>query len=148
MKYLIFALILLIATAFSVFSSYMFFIPYEAFSFVIIAIIAIANNTYPNSNSPSKFYFAAFLAGFLLDCMQETVFFYNALVFVVIVFLNDLSKNIFGSKFIFALLLLIGIYDNLILKVPFFVSLLNVLLLYFFYSIVQSLLKINYAKKD
>jgi len=148
MKYLVFALILLIAAVFSVFSSYIFFIPYEAFSIIIIAIIAMANKAYPSSSSPNKYYFAAFLAGFLLDCMQETVFFYNALVFVVIVFLNDLSKNIFGSKFIFALLLLIGIYDNLIAKIPFFVSLLNILLLYLFYFIFQRLLDINYAKKN
>ncbi|OSS42699.1 hypothetical protein DESAMIL20_582 [Desulfurella amilsii] len=80
--------------------------------------------------------------------MQQAGFFYNAFAFVFIVFLNDLSKRVFGSKFIFALLLLIGTYDNLVSKVPFFVSLLNVLLLYFFYSIVQSLMQINYAKKD
>lgn len=148
MKYLTFALILLIAVAFSLFSSYVFFIPYEVFSFAFIAIISIANNVYPSSNSSNKFYFAAFILGFLLDCMQQNVFFYNSIVFVLIVFLNDFSKNIFGSKFVFVLLLLIGIYDNLVLKVSFFISLLNVLLLYLFYLILQSLLKINNAEKD
>ncbi len=148
MKYLIFALIFFIAFAFSMFSSYMFFIPYEVFSFLILTIVLISNKQYFNPYRTNQFYIAAFLIGFIMDCMQHNIVFYNAFVFVLIVYLNDFIKSISGSKFIIGLILLIGIYDNLVYNIPIAICMLNILLLFTFYYIVQRLLSIAYAKKD
>ncbi|MGB9755332.1 MAG: hypothetical protein ACPLXO_00490 [Desulfurella sp.] len=147
MKYFIFLIVFLIAAEFSIFSSYMFFVPYEAFSFLILTILLIANN-FHFTYSPNKFYFAAFLIGFIMDCMQHNVVFYYAFIFTLIVFLNDFTKSIFGSKFFIGLVLLIGIYDIIIFRVPILISSLNVLLLYIFCYLVQRLLPIVYVKKD
>ncbi|WP_291492219.1 hypothetical protein [Desulfurella sp.] len=148
MKLLIFAVIFIIACVFSIFSSYMFFIPYNAFSFLIIAILAISNNKNSVSQSNNKLYITAFLGGFLLDSLQHNTIFYNAFIFSLIVFLNDLSKNMFGSKFVYIFILLITIYDDLALKTPVFASLFNFFLLLVFYHITKRLLQIEYAKKD
>lgn len=147
MKYFIFAVVFLIAAVFSIFSSYMFFVPYEAFSFLILTILLIANNSH-FTYSPNKFYLVAFLIGFVMDCMQHNVVFYYAIIFTLIVFLNDFTKSIFGSKFFIGLVLLIGIYDIIFFRVPILISLLNVLLLYIFCYLVKRLLLVAYVKKD
>ncbi len=148
MRFWIIAFIFVIALALSIFSSYVFFIPYNAFPFLIIILLSISNNVYPACLTSSKFYFVAFFAGFTLDCIQHNSIFYNSFIFTFIIFLNDLSKNIIGSKFIYFFLIIIGIYDRFALNTSFMVALLNVCLLYFFYRIATNLLKINYAKKD
>ncbi|AHF97699.1 MAG: hypothetical protein ACPLW6_02255 [Desulfurella sp.] len=148
MKFLILTVIFIIACAFSIFSSYMFFIPYNFFSFLIIIILALSNNTQSSSKSNNKLYLVAFFGGFLLDSLQHNTIFYNAIIFSFIVFLNDFLKNMFGSKFVYIFLLFIAIYDNLVFKIPVFTSLLNLFLLLVFYHITKRLLQINYAKKD
>ncbi len=148
MKYLVFVLIFFIAFAFSIFSSYIFFIPYEVFSFLILTILLISNKQHFSPYYTNQFYIAAFFIGFIMDCMQHNIVFYNAFVFVLIVYLNDFIKSISGSKFIIGLILLIGIYNNLVYNIPFEICLLNILVLCIFYYIVQRLLSIAYAKKD
>lgn len=147
MKYFIFLVVFLIAAAFSIFCSYMFFVPYEAFSFLILTILLIANTSHVTYSS-NKFYLTAFLIGFIMDCMQGNIVFYYAFIFTLIVFLNDFTKSIFGSKFFIGLVLLIGIYDIIVFRVPLLISLLNVILLYIFCYLVQRLLPIAYVQKD
>lgn len=148
MKFLIFIIIFTITIVFSIFNSYMFFIPYEIFSFLTLFIIIISNNVYKNSESPNKLYIIAFLLGAILDCLQNNRVFYNAFAFASILFLNDFTKNISGNKFIVGVILFIGIYDYFFYNLPILMVLFNTVLLYAFSLIAQRLLALAYVKKD
>jgi len=148
MKYFILALIFLISIVFSIFSSYMFFIPYEIFSFLIILILTISNKAYPSLPSSNTIYVSAFIVGLIMDCIEHNIIFYNAFVFVLIVYLNDFIKSIWGSKFVIVLIFIIGFYEYLTYGTYLEACLFHITTLLIYYRIIQKLLSLAYAQKN
>lgn len=149
MKYLIYFTIFVITFVITLFNSYLIFIPYQAYVFLLILIIVIANNSNRIRLSIfDSFYILSFIIGATLDLMQHNVIFYNAFIFVLIMFINDYLKNIASSKFIIVLIPLIGVYNYFMYHLSFFTVILNVVMLYIFYFIIRRLLLLTHAKKD